>query len=93
MKFDCYVMLFTKRISVEISCYSKMLFNIYHTVVIDEWQIKNWIELNWIEILRYENGKLSKFWLACLDMVEIPLSAGRQLGTAGQLFKQRLTSV
>ena len=24
-----------------------MLFNVYHTVVIDEWQIKNWIKLNW----------------------------------------------
>ena len=27
----------------------------------------------YVEFLRYENGKLSKFWLAYLDMVEIPL--------------------
>ena len=27
----------------------------------------------YVEFLRYENGKLSKFWLAYLDMVYIPL--------------------
>ena len=27
----------------------------------------------YVEFLRYENGKLSTFWLAYLDMVEIPL--------------------
>ena len=27
----------------------------------------------YVEFLWYENGKLSKFWLAYLDMVEIPL--------------------
>ena len=41
----------------------------------------------YVEFLRYENGKLSKFWLAYLDMVEIRSTktsesiVGRQLGT------------
>ena len=50
----------------EISCYSKMLFNIYHTVVIDEWQIKNWIELN----CQRQIAKKSIKWPAMCPLVE-----------------------
>ena len=62
-----------KESKTTIDSFFREIGNLYNTVqeAHDQCRFRQFFD-KYVEFLRYENGKLSKFWLAYLDMVEIP---------------------